>query len=95
MAWSEDANWAFPDGQVWIKHFDLEMERGNATTKKPIETRFLIKTAAGAYGLSYRWRADGSDADLVGYQASKKTSPSIPAAAILPRHGNIPHGQIA
>lgn len=66
MAFSADGAWSFPAGQVWIKHFDLETERGNAATKKPVETRFLVRTASGAYGLSYRWRADGSDADLVG-----------------------------
>lgn len=66
VGYSETAPWAFPTGQVWIKHFDLEMERGNAGTSRPLETRIIVKTAGGAYGLSYRWRSDGSDADLVG-----------------------------
>ena len=66
MAWSPDSAWTFPDGQVWIKHFDIETERGNAATKRRLETRFLVKNAAGAYGITYKWRADGTEADLVG-----------------------------
>ena len=65
MTFSEREAWDYPAGQVWIKHFDLERERGNPATSRPLETRFLVKTDSGAYGLSYRWRADGSDADLV------------------------------
>ncbi|BDS07685.1 hypothetical protein NT6N_27250 [Oceaniferula spumae] len=66
VGYSDSVPWAFPTGQVWIKHFDLEMERGNAASSRPLETRFIVKTTGGIYGLTYRWRADGSDADLVG-----------------------------
>jgi len=66
MTYSAAGPWNFPTGQIWIKHFDLEMTRGNPATKRRIETRFLVKTISGSYGLSYRWRSDGSDADLVG-----------------------------
>ncbi len=65
MQWSKDANWQFPDGQVWIKHFDIETEPGNALSKRRLETRFFVKNSGGAYGVTYRWRADQSDADLV------------------------------
>ena len=58
MTFSADAVWTFPTGQVWVKHFDL--------AGRKIETRFTVKTDEGIYGLSYRWRADQSDADLVG-----------------------------
>ncbi len=66
MGWAADSPWAFPTGQIWIKHFDLETTRGNPATKRRLETRFLIKTSSGAYGVTYKWRADGSEADLVG-----------------------------
>jgi uncharacterized repeat protein (TIGR03806 family) len=57
--------WTFPTGTVWVKHFDLESTRGQPATARRIETRFIVKTATGSYGLSYRWRADQTDADLV------------------------------
>lgn len=62
---STSDQWTFPTGMVWMKHFDLEMVRGNPATKRRIETRFLVKTTNSAYGMTYRWRPDGSDADLV------------------------------
>lgn len=57
--------WTYPAGTVWVKHFDLEMERGNPTSKVRVETRFLVKTQTGAYGLSYRWNNAGTEATLV------------------------------
>ena len=58
--------WTFPTGTVWMKHFDLDMVRGQPSSRRRVETRFLVKTTDSVYGLSYRWREDGSDADLVG-----------------------------
>lgn len=60
-----DGNWTLPSGMVWVKHFDLELERGNPATKKRIETRFLVKNDAGIYGVSYAWDAAGTEAFLV------------------------------
>lgn len=48
MTWSRDGAWTFPAGEIWVKHFDLEMTRGVSATKKRIETRVLVKDAAGA-----------------------------------------------
>ncbi len=65
MTFSADGNWTFPTGQVWVKHFDFELERGNPATRRKLETRFLVKTATDVYGLSYRWNniASGSQTD--------------------------------
>jgi hypothetical protein len=72
MTWSRDGVWTFPTGQVWVKHFDLPLTRSNPpqatdplTPSKRIETRLLVKTAAGSYGVSYRWNDAGTDATLV------------------------------
>ncbi len=65
MTWSRDGLWTFPTGQVWVKHFDLELTRGNFSTKRRVETRLLVKTATGAYGVSYRWNDAQTDATLV------------------------------
>ncbi len=65
MTWSKDGNWTYPTGTIWVKHFDLEMSRDNPATKKRLETRILVKTAGGTYGVSYRWNEAQTEATLV------------------------------
>lgn len=65
MTWSKDGNWSLPTGMLWVKHFDLEMSRGNPATKKRIETRVLVKTDTASYGVSYRWNEAQTEATLV------------------------------
>jgi len=62
---NKDGNWIFPTGAIWIKHFELETVRGDPTSRRRLETRFIVKTNSGSYGITYKWRADNSDADLV------------------------------
>jgi glucose/arabinose dehydrogenase/mono/diheme cytochrome c family protein len=62
-----DGNWTLPTGMMWIKHFDLELERGNSNSpKRRLETRILVKTDDGNYGVSYRWNDEQTEAFLVG-----------------------------
>ena len=65
MTWSKDGNWTYPTGTVWVKHFDLAISRDNPATKKRIETRVLVKTDTGSYGVSYRWNDTQTEANLV------------------------------
>lgn len=65
VGFNKDAPWTFPSGMVWIKHFDLEMTRGDPSTSKRIETRAFVKTDDSAYGVSYRWNEEGTEAFLV------------------------------
>ena len=76
MQWAKDENWQFPEGQIWIKHFDIETELGNPASKRRLETRFLVKNSTGAYGATYRWRPDQSDADLVAAAGLDEVLPS-------------------
>ncbi len=57
--------WTFPEGTTWIKHFDLELEPGNAASRRRVETRILRKTETGSYGLSYAWNEEQTDATVV------------------------------
>ena len=54
--------WNFPNGSVFVKQFDLKMADG---TVKRIETRVGIMQSNVWVGYLYKWRADGTDADLV------------------------------
>ncbi len=65
FGYQKDGRWALPTGAVWIKHFDIETTPGDAATRRRLETRFLVKTASDVYGLTYRWREDQREADLV------------------------------
>ena len=66
MTWSAEGNWAFPKGQAWIKHFDLDLDRDNpGTNVRRLETRFLVRTATDFYGITYRWNDAQTDAELV------------------------------
>ena len=56
-----DGDFEFPAGSVLIKEFSLDGRR--------VETRFLVheeEEDGGWAGYTYRWNADGSDAELVG-----------------------------
>lgn len=58
--------WVFPSGTVFVKHFDLPVNDANTSILKRVETRLLVMDQNNsAYGLTYKWRADGTDADLL------------------------------
>jgi mono/diheme cytochrome c family protein len=65
IGFNATGNWKFPTGMLWVKHFDMELTRGDPSTRRRLETRFLVKTADNVYGITYKWRPDNSDADLV------------------------------
>ena len=65
VTFSKEDAWTTPAGMIWVKHFDMEMQRGNPATAKRLETRLFVRNATGAYGVSYRWNAAGTEATLV------------------------------
>jgi len=58
--------WQFPTGTVVVKHFDLELQVGNPSSARRIETRVLIHDPDGWKGYSYRWNDAQTDAVLLG-----------------------------
>lgn len=62
IRFSPTEEWSFPVGTVLVKHFERRRD-GDAV---PLETRILVCDGRGGVrGASYRWRHDGSDADIV------------------------------
>ena len=66
ITFAETGSWQFPKGSVLVKQFDLPTDERNPAIRRRMETRFLVHGEDGVYyGITYRWRADGSNADLL------------------------------
>lgn len=75
----DNAAWQLPVGTLIVKHFGL----GDGG-KTPVETRFARRDADAWSYYSYRWRKDGTDADLqlggggqVDWNITKNALPSV------------------
>ena len=68
-----NGHWEFPEGTVFIKHFDLELVKGDPSSRRRVETRFLVRSGDGVYGATYRWNDAQNNATLVDAQGATQT----------------------
>ena len=57
--------WNFPDGTVLVKSFAIDDVEGDPSTRRWIETRFMLKEQGEWAGYSYEWNDEQTDAELV------------------------------
>ena len=66
ITYSEEGEWAFPEGTVLLKHFEIALDEANPAERRRLETRFLVHGEEGAYyAFTYRWNDSETDARLV------------------------------
>lgn len=66
ITFSPTNEWQFPAGTVFVKHFELAANQTNSAAVHRLETRFIVRDQnGGVYGVTYKWRTNGLDADLL------------------------------
>ena len=103
VRFSPDAEWQYPAGTVFVKTFELPIDEAHPEHTRRLETRLLVRARdGGVYGVDYKWRTDGSDAELL--TAARTEAIPIRAAngemrtqtwyyPSPPRLPNLPHGR--
>lgn len=65
ITFSETGAWEFPVGTVVIKHFAMDMTKGDPSSRKRLETRLLVNGTRGWDGYTYLWNDEQTDASLM------------------------------
>ena len=79
ITFSPAGEWVFPEGTVFVKTFELATNESMPDVRRRLETRLLVcDIAGGVYGVTYKWRADNSDADLLDTNLDEPVSITTP-----------------
>jgi uncharacterized repeat protein (TIGR03806 family) len=63
---AEDEAWRFPEGTIFVKHFEIALDESQPDVRHRLETRLLIAARGGSYyGVTYKWNPAQTDAELV------------------------------
>ena len=68
---ADDGTLKLPVGTTLVKHFELPATFVATARTRRLETRVLVVGTETVYGLTYRWNAQGTDAELVSEAADE------------------------
>jgi hypothetical protein len=72
IAFAPAGSWSFPAGTVFVKTLELQTNQTNPSSILRLETQVLVRDINGqVYGVTYKWRPDNSDADLLTSELSQ------------------------
>lgn len=91
ITFDKDEAWRFPEGTVFIKHFDLPLTDDPHGAATKLETRFfVIARDGGAYGLTYKWNEAGTEAYLLGGGDSRAIAVDAQQGSLLQQTWDYP-----
>ncbi len=77
-----NGQWKYPLGMTLIKNFFFDVVGPDGkTSKKIVETRFLIKKTSGFKGYSYKWNDEQTEAQLLSDRSSKNLTIKLDSQA--------------
>lgn len=83
IAFAPTGTWTFPAGTVFVKTFQLLTNQSDPNSLLRLETRLLVRDTNGTvYGLTYKWRPDYSDADLLTTSSNQNIAIITPSGVI-------------
>jgi glucose/arabinose dehydrogenase len=83
IAYRANGPWLFPEGSVFVKHFEMALDEREPARMTPLETRLFVAGSGGNYyGITYKWNSEGTDAEVV-------TEPIVEALELTLADGSI------
>ena len=83
IGFAPTGNWSFPAGTVFVKTFELQTNQSNPNALRRLETRLLVRDINGAvYGVTYKWRPDNSEADLLTTSSNENIAITTPSGVV-------------
>lgn len=83
VAFAPTGTWTFPAGTVFVKTFQLLTNTSDPNSLLRLETRLLVRDTNGTvYGVTYKWRPDNSDADLLTTSSNQDVAITTPSGIV-------------